>query len=378
MSDEFGTLADELREIFAGPWMLADEDFEALALRVFAYQFTHNAAYGAFCRGRRVTPDTVDGWRDIPAVPTAAFKEIPIFCGDPGGARAVFRTSGTTRGGESRGRHYVKDPTLYSASALPNARRHLMAGLEGPADLVALVPPPSLAPESSLSHMAGLVAEHLCSTAHWCAAEGGALDPRSLDTALDAVAAEGRPVLLFGTAFAYVHWLDHLDSGARAVPLPAGSRIMETGGFKGRSREVPRTELYGALVEATGVPTGRIVNEYGMTELLSQFYEPVLLGTDDSSSAPEGDALDRRHVGPPWMRTRILDPVTLEPVPDDSVGILAHYDLANLGSVCAVLTEDRGVRVGDGFRLRGRTPGSEPRGCSLTMEEFLRAREVSG
>jgi len=182
---------------------------------------------------------------------------------------------------------------------------------------------------------------------------------------------------LFGTAFAYVHWLDHVEDRGESPPLPSGSRIMETGGFKGRSREVPRSELYRGLARATGVPTGRIVNEYGMTELLSQFYEPVLLESDRASKDTRDELASRRHVGPPWMRTRILDPVTLEPVPEGSEGILAHYDLANLGSVCAVLTEDRGVRVADGFRLHGRTPGAEPRGCSLTMEEFLRAGEES-
>jgi hypothetical protein len=153
-----------------------------------------------------------------------------------------------------------------------------------------------------------------------------------------------------------------------------GSVVVETGGFKGRSRFVPRGELYRALTAAVGVPAGRIVNEYGMTELLSQFYEPVLSG-----EAPEDP--DRRwHVGPSWVRTRILDPETLDPVAPGEPGLLCHIDLANLDSAIAVLTEDVGVqpwgeedaRPRDrGFRLLGRAEGAEPRGCSLVMEELL-------
>ena len=83
----------------------------------------------------------------------------------------------------------------------------------------------------------------------------------------------------------------------------------------------------------------------------------------------------RRHVPPPWVRARLVDPVTLEAVPDGAPGLLQHVDLANLGSVSAILTEDRGVRVGDGFRVLGRVEGAEPRGCSRAMDELLsRAR----
>jgi len=368
LSDDFRTLADEFEAAFAGSWERAEQAFDDLAIRAFAFQFEHNAAYGAFCRGRAVGPDTVSDWTEIPAVPTAAFKELPIFCGDPAEAEAVFRTSGTTRGDAERGRHHVKELGLYAASALPNARRHLLAGLDEPPALVSLVPHPEGAPESSLSRMAGLIGERLCASVHWCADPDTGLDAPALETALEATVRDGCPVLLFGTAFAFVHWLDHLEAGRGEFRLPAGSRVMETGGFKGRFREVPRAELYEGIARITEVSVGRIVSEYGMTELLSQFYEPVLLESSGAADLPA-----RRHVGPPWMRTRVLDPVTLEPVPDGTEGILAHHDLANLGSVCAVLTEDRGVRVRDGFRLRGRTPGAEPRGCSLTMEEFLQA-----
>jgi hypothetical protein len=193
-----------------------------------------------------------------------------------------------------------------------------------------------------------------------------------LGAAIARAAGEGVPVLLVGTAFSFVGWLDGLTPGH--AKLPTGSIIVETGGFKGRSRAVPRGDLYRAMAAAAGVPVGRIVNEYGMTELLSQFYEPVLSG-----EAPEDP--DRRwHVGPSWVRTRILDPETLVDVDAGKPGLLCHLDLANLDSALAVLTEDVGVRpsgldaarsTGRAFRLLGRAHGAEPRGCSLAMEELL-------
>jgi hypothetical protein len=206
--------------------------------------------------------------------------------------------------------------------------------------------------------------------------------------ALEEAESAGDPVLVVGTAFAFVSWLE--TAPRRSVRLPAGSKIMETGGFKGRSVTVSREDLYGALGDTLGVPTDGIVNEYGMTEMLSQFYEPVggIAGGDareKSGGRREGDGggsdddlSQRYHRGPPWVRTRALHPLTLEPVPDGEVGILAHMDLANLGSVSAILTEDLGRMVPGGFRLEGRSPGAEPRGCSLAMEDFLAAVEGGG
>ena len=105
-----------------------------------------------------------------------------------------------------------------------------------------------------------------------------------------------------------------------------------------------------------------MVNEYGMTELLSQLYEPVLR---------EGPQAAGKHVPPPWLKVRALDPTTLAPLGPGEPGLLAFFDLANAGSVSHVLTEDLGSVSTDGVRLLGRFPGAEPRGCSLALEEVL-------
>ena len=363
----FPELSTELLDLFGkGVRAALPEDrFNDLALRVFRYQCHTNPVYGAFVRRRGVVPGGVTRWEEIPAVPTQAFKSLALVAGDPGRVERVFRTSGTTRGRDRRGEHHVLDLSLYRGSLLPNFRAFLLPEDE-PLPCLCLLPSPEEAPDSSLSFMLATVRESTGRTGGgFFLRPSGEIETKALRDAILGAEEEARPVVLAGTAFAFVHLLEMLESEGWRARLPEGSRIMETGGYKGRSRSLPREELYLGLEEGLGVPASRIVNEYGMTELLSQFYEPVLVG----GVAPE---LTRRfHQGPPWVRTRALDPLTLEPVPPGEVGILSHVDLANLGSAMAVLTEDLGQMVEGGFRLRGRAAGAEPRGCSLAMEDFV-------
>ena len=390
MSDAFASLAHDLGTAFnetsGEPW--PDDVFESWAQRVFTYQFETNPVYAAYVHKRGVTPSTVAHWNDIPWVPASAFKTVPLVSGDSTRVQRVFRTSGTTDAGH-RGEHHVLDLGLYKDSLIPNMRRHLYASSpahspasspaggpaggaappngEGPVrPILSLAPAPADVPESSLSFMLGAALDGLSEGEGGFFVTGdGVIDTVGLSEALVEAAARGTPILLAGTAFAFVHWLDWLTERGAGFDLPPGSVIMETGGFKGRSRILERPEFYASLSQAHGVPLEAIVNEYGMTELLSQFY-------DGPAAATSGMALeDRRHVPPPWVRTRVLDPNTLLGLPMGEPGLLCHYDLANAGSVMAVLTEDLGTAVEDGFRVLGRVQGAEPRGCSLAMDDLL-------
>ena len=366
----FESLTDDLKVAFRGgvlePW--TDQSFGEWAIRVVGHQLETNPIYAGYCRKRGVTASTLEGWEAIPPVPTDAFKVVPLISGDPSRVQRVFRTSGTTR--TERGEHHVLDLELYRASLAPNLEAHLYPDGVG-LRLLALVPSPEEAPDSSLSFMLGEALDELSSgDGGFFVRPGQGLDVAWLRRAITEAVAEGQPVLLAGTAFAFVHWLDALSDSGHRFDLPPGSRLLETGGFKGRSRTLSRPELYEALATAHGVSVHHIVNEYGMTELLSQFYEPSL----HAPGAPGSPAslADRRHIAPPWMRTRVLDPVTLEPLSPGEEGLLCHYDLANAGSVMAVLTEDMGsIDPDGGLRLVGRVEGAEPRGCSLAMDELL-------
>lgn len=358
-----------LLDVLGAGWdaLPSDASFSELALSIFRYQYACQPVIRALSRSRGVDPDRIGDWREIPLLPATAFREFDLFPGDVARAPLVFRTSGTSSGPDLRGRHWVLDPSLYRASLLPPFRKFVLADPR-PASAVLLIPPAPLLPDSSLAWMMSAVAsEEAWDPLHWCVGADYRLDVSGWIRALEEVEAVGAPVLLAGTAFAFVHALDALEARGRSFRLPEGSRAMETGGFKGRSRVVPREDLYAAIARAVGIPAHRIVNEYGMTEMLSQFYESVLLEGED----PAGLAA-RGHRAPPWVRTRVLHPETLEPVPPGAMGLLAHVDLANLDSASAILTEDLGVELpSGGFRVIGRNPGSEPRGCSLIAEELL-------
>ncbi len=351
---------------------LPDAAFNALALRVFEYQFEHSRAYAAYCRRRHVTPGSIDDWRRIPAVPTAAYRELPLVAGTPAAAQAVFRTSGTTRGPERRGAHYVLDLRLYHASLLAGFEALLLPDGVRPR-LLSLIPSPADAPDSSLSHMAGVLLARLGSEdSAWLAGPVG-LDEAGLAIALRQVEDAGTPVCLLGTSFAFVHWLDALAQRGERFRLPPGSRLMDTGGYKGRSREVAPEEMRAAYTRLLGIAPSHQVNEYGMTELLSQYYDAALR---DAVAGTGGEP--RRKLGPRWLRAVVVDPESLEPLPAGATGLLRHVDLANLDSVAAVQTEDLGREVEGGFLLLGRAAGAVPRGCSIAADLLLRAAAEAG
>lgn len=329
--------------------------FDELALDAFAFQFERIEPYRRMCEGRGTVPGSVSDWRRVPPVPTAAFKSLTLAA-EP--SREVFRSSGTTAGGgEARSIHHHPYPDLYRLTIDASFPRFCLP--YGNIPMLSLIPAREQLPDSSLSFMI----DHVL--ARWGPPESAtAFGLRGVEMAkarswAGARQREGKPVLVLATAFALAQWLEGLERMGLRFRLPAGSAVFETGGFKGRTQELPREELVERLGTWLGVPPGGIVREYGMTELTSQCYTRALLGEDPDL-----------FVAPHWVRVRILDPVTLEEAPAGAPGLIAVFDLANLGSALHVLTEDLGVAEGEGFRLLGRAEGAELRGCSLVVEEL--------
>jgi hypothetical protein len=142
--------------------------------------------------------------------------------------------------------------------------------------------------------------------------------------------------------------------------LPAGSRVMETGGYKGRSRELPKAGLHALITERLGVPRSHIVCEYGMSELSSQAYDGVA-----GAAADDPPAAARAFAFPSWTRVQVVSPETGRDVAPGESGLVRIFDLANVYSVLALQTEDLAIRRATGFELIGRAVAAEPRGCSL-------------
>ncbi len=343
-------------------WSYGEERFEALALELFAFQFAHCEIYRRYCEGRGQTPEKVETWRQIPAVPTSAFKEVELRCFPAECTEHRFRTSGTST--DVRGTLHLDTLELYEASLLPTFRRFVFPEFLMPEDRAAirvLAPSNVEQPDSSLSHMFAVVLDALGEPGSDFDVEHGKLQFDRVLTVLVESAASEVPIALCGTAFALVHLIDHMNERGVLIGLPSASRIMETGGFKGRSREVPRNELYAEIKRVLGVPAERIVNQYGMTELGSQFYDSVIRAPSEP----------RRKLGPPWARVVIVDPETGHEAATGQVGSIVVVDLANTGSVLSLRTGDLGRAVLDGFEVIGREPGAEARGCSIGADEIL-------
>lgn len=365
---DFNSLAGELIDSFQQPitgcW--SNSVFSGLASKVFEYQYGSNPIYARYAKKKGVTPANLKDWKEIPPVPTLAFKEFPIISGDSKAVERVFETSGTSLGPRERGKHHIIDLALYRASLMANMRHQFYSDENSLPLLFALVKDPVQSPSSSLSFMLGEALVKLSmGRGGFYVDEHNRLQYEKLAVDLKELELSGEPVLLTGTAFAFVHWMDWLGNKRLSFELPRNSRIMETGGFKARSREVSRIGLYKSLADFHGVPISSIVSEYGMTEMLSQLYEQTVV------TQGTGEILHLGYMPPPWLRSLVLDVNTLAALPAGQEGVLCHFDLANLGSAMAVLTEDVGVTLENGgIRLVGRLDGAEERGCSLAMNEY--------
>lgn len=370
-------LKPRLAELGSKPGsILPDAEFNSLALELFALQFQHVAPYRRFCEARSVTPATVDSWKEIPAIPTAAFKELELTSLAPAERSAVFHSSGTTADKPSRHFHSSDSLALYETSLLGWFQQHVLGDWDrliedervGPLDkpgFIALTPPAKAVPHSSLVHMFETTRRELAARD---SVFSGRVDSDGawqldLDATLFAIRKSmcaNRPVTLLGTAFSFVHLLDHFAANNMRYRLAEGSRALETGGYKGRSREMPKADLHALITKHLGIPAERIVCEYGMSELSSQAYVRNACSSP-GAIAPNSQAL---HF-PPWARVQLIDPETGAEASEEQPGIIRILDLANVYSVASIQTGDLGIRSGDGFELLGRAATAEPKGCSL-------------
>ncbi|MGI4833565.1 MAG: hypothetical protein ACRYFK_08915 [Janthinobacterium lividum] len=318
---------------------LAAPAFEAQALALFQHQARHCPPYAAYLAALGRDPAAVRRVADIPFLPIEFFKTHAVRT-DPAGwePQEVFRSSGTTLA--QRSRHLVRDPALYRANAAaifeaaygPLSSWTFLALLpsyleQGESSLVAMVA--DFARRSGQRQEAFFLRDHL-----------GLL--RAL---AEAKRQPGRRVLLFGVTFALLD----LAAEVGAAPELQGLTVLETGGMKGRRREMIREELHEELHQVFG--PAPIHSEYGMTELLSQAYSPGA----------------GRFYCPPQLQVRLRDPADPfslgEPArPDGAINVI---DLANVDSCAFLETRDLARRHPDGsFEVLGRLDNSDIRGCS--------------
>lgn len=313
----------------------ADDQFTGQSLEVFRYQYQHNAVYREWCSLMNTTPDKVKTLLQIPALPVSFFKTHKVVT-TTFEAEAVFESSGTTQSTPSR--HFVKDLSLYKRS-FTEAFSRFYGGVSGWC-ILGLLPSYLERQHSSLVLM---VEELIRLSGH---PDSGFYlhDHGRLADTLDRLEAGRQKTLLIGVTFALLDF-------AEAFPMKLKhTTVMETGGMKGRRKEMTREEVHEILFNHLGVAS--VHSEYGMTELLSQAY-----------SFGNG-----RFRCPPWMRVLIRDEEDPLAVRETGRGLLQVVDLANVYSSSFIAIEDLGEVYADGsFEVWGRMDHSDLRGCSLMV-----------
>ncbi len=312
------------------------EEFNLAALELFRYQYESNDVYREFVDARRISHRSVARVEDIPFLPISFFKTRDVVCGNKP-PQAVFRSSGTT--GMVRSRHLVTDLALYRHSFIKGFTR--LYGNPEEVQFLALTPTPEQAPDSSLVYMIQQLMDLSSSP------ENGFFlaNHSGLHARLRQQRARGKKVIMIGLTYALLDFATNYPGDY--VPVI----VIETGGMKGKRKEITREELHGLLCPAFGVE--QIHSEYGMTELLSQAWS---MG-------------DGRFSTPPWMKimiTDVNDPLTY--VGTGKTGGISIIDLANRDSCSFIATEDLGRLHPDGqFEVLGRYDASDARGCSLMI-----------
>jgi phenylacetate-coenzyme A ligase PaaK-like adenylate-forming protein len=316
---------------------VTETEFDSLALEIFRFQFEHNPVYAAFAKGIGRTPDVVKRVDEIPFLPVELFKTHKIYSSDKE-PEIIFTSSGTT--GQVTSKHNVADVSLYQ-----NSFRQAFQKFYGEiADwtILALLPSYLEREGSSLVMMAGeLIKESKNSDSGFYLH-----NYEELFSVLKKLNKEGKKTMLLGVTYAL------LDL-AEKFPLPLKNAvIMETGGMKGKRKEMVREEVHQILKNAFGA--NEIHSEYGMTELLSQAYS-------------KGNGIFNC---PPWMKIQVRemnDPFSY--AENGKTGGVNIIDLANIYSCSFISTSDLGKLHADGsFEILGRFDDADIRGCNLMVE----------
>lgn len=361
---------------------LQAESFERLALDLARFQFEQSPGFARLCPDG--PPSRLEA---VPLVPSDVFRLTRVALHPPEMDVAVYKTSGTTAA--LTGRHPVRDLSTKEELTLLQVERTLTRRY-GPGIVVAFAPSPD--GSSSLGHLMQLLMEQVDGRTLCAEPDGAAFSVREpgrwlvgaagvelegLRRAARLAKFRSQPLYLLSTAFALAAALEALDG--EILPAPRSTRIMMTGGFKGRTHSLSETELRAAAARTFAIDESDVVGEYGMTELSSQLFEQRTLETAHHGAVdlvrgdPSWQGTSRAGVyfAPPWLRVRVVDPASYRPLPQGEAGLAHFVDLANVDSCLSVVTQDIVRAVDGGIELLGRAPRAESRGCSLPFETYV-------
>jgi hypothetical protein len=338
-----------------------DHDFNDLAITIFAYQYENNLPFRQFSMQQGKAPRTAKTWKDIPPVPINAFKSVLLTCSKQADDGRTFMTSGTTKKG-IQGKSYHPTLKIYDQSMIKNFKNRFMKEKDT-IEMGILFPDEKIMPNSSLAHYLTLALKHFGTKSSGFRLNQNGINFEKIFEDLDCSQANRTPYAILGASFSIVHLVDEMIKINKTYKLPLGSKILDTGGFKGKSRLLGPDEFYDQLSNVFGIPRKNCINMYGMTELSTQFYDN---GNEVCPSI---------KTGPHWIKSRVVNPLTKDDVLKGNTGVLVHCDLAHFNIVSSILTEDLGIELDNGFLLLGRAGAEEVKGCSMAVDEFLRATQ---
>jgi hypothetical protein len=359
----------------AGPGDDPDDGrFDELAVRLGRWQHATNAAYRRWVDATaEVPPDGWRTWRDVTPMPVTGFKAADVRSGDAGEPpAAVWSSSDTSGTGTSR--TPLTTLEFYDLVVDRLAGWFVPDAGPSPAAVLRLVPDGGAWPHSSLAHMYDRMGlgRRVVSGVRDVTPSRYALDEEVVLATLADHERSQEQLVVLSTSYALVQLLDLLELRGASFGLSGSSCVVDTGGYKGITREVPRPEVIALVGRVLGLSPGRCVGEYGMSELSSQWWTPNFRLRCDAGGAEPPAWTAGVYASPSWTRRRVLDPLTLEPA-DGTTGQLAVFDLANVWSCASILTQDV-AELPDAAHLvpRGRIRGADLKGCSLTAERAMR------
>jgi hypothetical protein len=368
--------------------------FNYLALKEWTFQFHNNP----ILRKHSITkygiksPDEIHNYEDIPVLPSGAYKKWRIISFpevllteeriSPAEARAKqlathFTSNGTSSKTDEQGRplvvgNFYRDPDameLFDATITQAAKEYLFTdGVKR--KFLLLSPPPEMLPSMPMIYDQELMRQNFGTEDRIYLISKEGFDAKKFVEELKLAEKTGQPLMVGGASFAFVPFSDGCKQKNLSFNLPKGSISVDGGGYKGRSREVPKQEFIETISQVFGLPNGHVINLLGYSEHPSLIYDNVFKNAVSGVNSP------RYKPNLPWHKTLVVDP---EKYPKETVflkkgekGILRHFDLSDRGTVIAVQTDDEGELIEDGFEIWGRAKEAGARGCSLAVEEMMK------
>jgi len=329
-------------------------EFNDLAMDLFSFQYANNELFREFCDAKNVRPGDVTNWADVPSVYNDVFKthlvasfplEQSVMGCLTGGTTSLTQRGRIFRDEDGKKLVFTANRIMTGAYLFPDFEQGKRCRI------LILAPSPEFAPSMGMAIGMQQTIEAFGTEDSLFLLKRSGIDVQKLIEVLRESEETGIPVALIGATSAYVYFFQACRRDGRTFKLPAGSRVCDGGGYRGRFGVVTRDDYYDMVEEILGVPNHYCVNTLGEAETATNLFDDALrrhvLGLPSQK---------RTRPIPPWSRVVALSVDDLSVLPDGEVGLLAHWDLANVPTVLAVLTDNLGYTTdgGNGCEMVGR------------------------